>query len=83
MGKYKSQSGTIEAVQFTGNNALAVSAFAGKGFMRIPYTRNDYRIETPEGEIEVQKGDYVIKDARGDIRLCKPDTFEAAYKAVD
>ena len=37
-------------------------------------------IETLEGEMEVSKGDIVIKGIKGEFYPCKPDIFLATYE---
>ncbi|MDH6367536.1 MULTISPECIES: hypothetical protein [unclassified Breznakia] len=51
----------------------------GKG---IPHIVN-VRIQTLEGDMNVSKGDYVIKGVQGEFYPCKPDIFEATYDKVE
>lgn len=37
-------------------------------------------IETLEGEMVAQPGDYIIKGIKGEIYPCKPDIFLATYE---
>lgn len=39
-------------------------------------------IETLEGTMTAQPGDYVIRGVKGELYPCKPDIFEATYEAV-
>ena len=39
-------------------------------------------IDTPTGTDKAQLGDYVIKDARGSIYSCGPETFKFKYAPV-
>ena len=39
-------------------------------------------IETLEGNMEVQIGDWVITGVKGERYPCKPDIFEATYEPV-
>jgi len=41
------------------------------------------KIETLEGVMTAQMGDYVIKGIQGEFYPCKPDIFEATYEAVE
>jgi len=41
------------------------------------------RIETPVGVQYINKGDYIIKTAKGEFYLCEPDIFEATYEKVE
>ena len=40
-------------------------------------------IHTPESNIRVWLGDYIIKDEQGEITLCKPDKFEESYELME
>jgi hypothetical protein len=40
------------------------------------------RIDTLEGEMKGQMGDWVITGVQGERYFCKPDIFEATYEAV-
>lgn len=35
------------------------------------------------GEARVEKGDYVIRFVNGELHICKQDTFEQTYEAVE
>ena len=59
-----------EAVKFCNNKA------------HIDVNANLY-IHTPERNIRVWLGDYIIKDEQGEITLCKPDKFEETYELVE
>jgi hypothetical protein len=39
-------------------------------------------INTLEGKMKGNGGDYIIKGVRGEIYPCKPDIFEATYERV-
>lgn len=40
-------------------------------------------INTLEGTMIAQKGDYIIKGVKGEIYPCKPDIFEMTYEEVE
>jgi len=40
------------------------------------------KIQTLEGVMKAQQGDYIIKGVKGEIYPCKPDIFEATYEKV-
>lgn len=42
----------------------------------------DLFIETLEGRMKINDGDYVIKGIKGELYPCKPDIFEASYTAI-
>ena len=45
------------------------------------YVRN-IGIETLEGTMRAEKGDWIIKGIKGEFYPCKPDIFAATYDAV-
>lgn len=54
---------------------------------KVTFPREDegfliMRIETLEGAMTAQLGDYIIKGIKGEIYPCKPDIFEATYELV-
>lgn len=84
MGKYRKKPIVIEAVQWTGKMANVISLVghdlptAGR-----PYPDGSLLIETLEGKMVVQKGDWIIKGVNGEFYPCKPDIFEKTYERVD
>lgn len=42
-----------------------------------------FYIHTPESNIRVWLGDYIVKDEQGEITLCKPDKFEESYELME
>lgn len=40
-------------------------------------------IQTLEGIMRAEFGDYIIKGIKGEIYPCKPDIFEETYEAVN
>lgn len=47
-----------------------------EGGFEIPY------IDTLEGRMRVNSGDWIIKGLRGEFYPCKPDIFAATYEPV-
>ena len=45
-------------------------------------TDEEMEIETLEGTMKADVGDYIIKGVEGEIYPCKPDIFEKTYKKV-
>ena len=46
------------------------------------YVGDTIRIQTLEGEMTGNVGDYIIVGVKGEIYPCKPDIFEATYDKV-
>ena len=42
----------------------------------------DLVIITPEGEMRVNKDDWIIQGVNGEIYPCKPDIFEKTYEEI-
>ncbi len=45
-------------------------------------TEHGLLIETLEGPLLAQPGDYVIRGVKGEFYPCKPDVFDATYEKV-
>ena len=39
-------------------------------------------IRTDEGDHEAAVGDWIIKGAKGEFKICKPDIFETTYRPL-
>lgn len=84
MAKYRKKPVVINAVQWTGFNLDEILKFAYKT-RRIRFADNlqDLHIETLEGVMTANEGDWIIKGVAGEIYPCKPDIFEQTYESVD
>lgn len=88
MKQYRKKPVTIEAVQFDGLNPTEIKDFVGENCeveiydnkVTPPVAR--IVIHTLEGDMEVSKGDYIIKGVKGEFYPCKPDIFEQTYESV-
>ena len=78
--KYVKKSIVVEAVQNTGDNVSEIHEFMGDK-SRPVYKLNGYvyLIDTLEGTMTANVGDYIIKGVKGEFYPCKPDVFEASY----
>ena len=67
---------TIEAVRFAASNYEEVETFIGK-----PLENNivSFEIETLEGNMRVQLGDWIIRGVKGELYPCKDDIFRLTY----
>ena len=85
MAKYMKKPIVVEAVQWTGENRGEIRDFA-TGFRRLDFDGNVRErvliIETLEGKMKAQVGDFIIKGVQGEVYPCKPDIFEASYYKV-
>src|SRR6185312_4620811 len=95
MEKYRKMPVEIEAIQWDGENTLKVMNFMGEVVVlksNIEHDRfEDYkeiakrdglRINTLEGDMRANVGDFIIKGIKGEFYPCKPDIFEATYEKV-
>jgi hypothetical protein len=92
--KYRKKPVIIEAIQWNENNLEEVMKFIGSEFKyekntsyytcKFNYgTALGLRLCTLEGEMKVNKGDYIIKGVKGEFYPCKPDIFEETYEVVE
>jgi len=75
--KFKKKPVVIEAVQFI--NSADIHEFCGDK-VREPVGKNYLEIETKEGIMQAQKGDWIIKGVKGEFYPCKPDIFDLTYE---
>jgi hypothetical protein len=79
--KFRKKPVEIEAIQFTGNNHSQVGDFLG--WVDGWASPNEVVIETREGTMRGDVGDWIIKGVKGEFYPCKPDIFEATYEAIE
>lgn len=87
--RYRKRPVVITAMCYDGRNAEAVMTWIGgeeKASLRRGgrYPHGDaLLIDTLEGVMTAQPGDYVIKGVQGEFYPCKPDIFEATYEPAE
>lgn len=84
MKKYRKKPVVIEAIQLTDSafDAPHPNPEHIVGVTYDPFTRRAY-IDTLEGQMAAQVGDYIIRGVKGELYPCKPDIFAATYEAVE
>ena len=93
MPKYRKKRVVVEAVRWTGSNLEEIRNFVGSDLIEecmelfdIKRTLNKMlvgiAIDTLEGTMRVDYGDYIIKGVQGELYPCKPDIFLATYEEV-
>lgn len=93
MPKFRKKPVVVEAIQWTGSNLEEIRNFVGSDliedymeFFDIKRTLNkmlvDIAIDTLEGTMRVDYGDYIIKGVKGEFYPCKSDIFLATYEEV-
>jgi hypothetical protein len=87
MRYYRCNGTTFEAVQFNRNNFEHLSNFT-KGQvtdLKVGEALGDTYCtlrKTDYGDIEIQEGDYVVKDIKGRFSPIKPDVFETSNQII-
>ncbi len=93
MNRYVKKPIVIEAVKWKGFNNDEIKDFAGDS-VKIEVIREgdadngippsvDCSIETLEGVMKANVGDYIIKGVNGEFYPCKQDIFEKTYDKAD
>jgi hypothetical protein len=81
MAKYQKKPVEIEAVQYDGTLKSVLTFIDHK--CTWMYSKDDLKIKTLEGDMKVNKNDYIIKGVHGEFYPCNPDIFEETYNKVD
>ncbi|MFD3523877.1 hypothetical protein [Streptomyces sp. NPDC058653] len=89
MPKFRKKPVEIEAVQLTRNTTPdKVASWCGGRV--TPHPEKNYtggplviEIDTLEGTMRAEPGDWIIKGVAGEFYPCKPDIFAATYEAVE
>ena len=74
MARYQKKSLVVDAVQWfePGDHPAVVADGSGAN-----------HIETPEGRLRVEPGDWIITGVAGENYPCKPDVFQKLYTLAD
>jgi hypothetical protein len=80
--KFKKRPVVIEAVQWTGKNQHEVLSFCNTCYFTSHGVVKDLYIDTLEGDMLANEGDYIIKGVAGEFYACKPDIFALTYENV-
>lgn len=93
MKKYRKKPVVIEAMQFTNNsqpddkNMNEICKWINQGIAADArhawHNGTNIFIQTLEGQMLANCGDYIIKGVKGEFYPCKPDIFEQTYEAVE
>lgn len=83
--EYRKRPVTVRAVKWTGDNFDEIREFV-KGQPLTLY-KNTYGltrlvVETLEGDMRAEVGDYIICGVRGEYYSCKPDIFSETYEVI-
>lgn len=83
MAKYKKKPVVIDAEQWTGCTSPKMDQLVEGQEHKLAVQGTTLFIATFEGEMEANRGDYIIKGIQGELYPCKPDIFESTYESVD
>lgn len=75
--KYRKRPVVVEVVRWNGNNPNEVRQFVGS---KVNFNKGFCRINTLEGSMYANAGDYIIKGVKGEFYPCKPDIFDETYE---
>lgn len=76
VNKYTKKPIEVEAIQLLKDNQERVHNFVGKS---ITFNKYGAVINTLEGEMSCEFGDYIIKGVKGEFYPCKKEIFEETY----
>lgn len=88
MNKYRKKPVVIEAVQYTGKNGNEIRKWSGNKVIESPVLEPSddnlsgkyVQIETLEGTMIGNVGDWIIKGIQGEFYPCKDEIFKATYE---
>ncbi|AOE43743.1 hypothetical protein SEA_BANTAM_53 [Gordonia phage Bantam] len=83
--KYRKKPVEIEALVFDGTNAQQIAEWTGQwrpGDIKWGTDSDFFVIETLEGAMYANVGDYIIRGVQGEFYPCKPHIFAATYEEV-
>ena len=81
MAKFRKKPVIIEAVQWNGDLKV-LNIFPKKDIENIKLREGELYIQTLEGEMLANKGDYIIQGINKEYYPCKPDIFAKTYELV-
>lgn len=79
MGLYRKKEVVIEAQQFDSTKSESLAEWCGARIGREGSFPCLY-IQSLEGEMRADAGDWIIKGVKGEFYPCKPDIFLATYE---
>ena len=83
MTRYRKLPVEVEAVRRRrGKNDYEIKEFIGEAYTASPDHLGQVGIQTLEGTMWADDGDYIIRGVQGEVYPCKPDIFEQTYERV-
>lgn len=81
--KFRKKPVVVEAIRWDGTNVDEVLGFILTKGSAIRGSEHGILIETLEGTMRAERGDWIIRGVKGEFYPCKPDIFEATYEAAE
>jgi len=69
-----------DAVEFLFNIGMETSVIGANATVKMVKDDGGIFIQTLEGTMKAEFGDYIIKGIKGEFYPCKPDIFERTYQ---
>ena len=82
MAKFRKKPVVIDAVRWHGSLDDYAAILHMGGSRKLSLQDGVLHIETLEGTMRADIGDWIICGVKGEIYPCKPDIFEATYELV-
>lgn len=84
MPNFRKKPVTVEAYQLGTRNMEQLEEWCHGSIKgtKLPLNQRCIDIETLEGEMRANIGDWIIKGVKGEFYPCKPDIFETTYEPV-
>lgn len=80
MPNFRKKPVVISAVQWDGNLETLAGLGTYENSVYQDLTCKNLQIETLEGTMTAQLGDWIIKGVQSELYPCKPDIFAATYE---
>lgn len=81
--KFRKKPVVIDAIRFYASITVDdLRVFAGTETLPFRYADGSIFIQTLEGEMRANPGDWIIKGIKGEFYPCKPDIFKATYEPL-
>lgn len=82
MAHYRKKPVVVEAIQFDGTNAVQIAEMFGWDCTGADEPAEALVIETLNGEVTAEIGEWIVKGVAGEPYLCRNDIFQATYESV-
>ena len=81
MKKFRKKPIVIEAIQITDKMRTGIENLPNGVYRSL--AGGHFFVNTLEGTMKTEVGDWIITGIKGEFYPCKPDIFEATYESVD